>query len=721
MKEFEKQFKIQSTIEQKPFTNKEFSWFFYLWCDMNDFIQLKIISREQWNEQKEKEIIQKKSSKRQVLFVPEDMQLWEMVEIVEKIDLETFDTRPNRQKEIKEKITDMGRNFQNAGIYISKYLDIINDGKEIAESLASDFYKYGQSLISGKKNIRNISPKEIAENKLTLEEIEKIDYFLAGNSLYNSRTKKEKNFESKSERENFREEKRQETIIQFFRIAQKSFLLQKNKRRKELSKNNDIKPWKKEIPIHSAFLKKIKKEITKNIETPKQEIFLAIFRRGLEKLVKEMEKYGWKNIINNFLEPHGLRLEVKQKKIAASLKIEKLKKELAEIRKTENIFLISKKERTIADLIQKAVSKLPYQEKTNSPVEMIIKQSINCVNASMLGGALMKEAGLNYLVGTIPEHSILLLVTSDGKIEWRDMLNAKFNQEITDEMVEKREKKPSTSISDIIAFSKNPNTEGLIFNIKNPKFNEEFFLVIFGPEYGQQIQLLNNISGVFLTLGCYEDSIAICRQIISSNPKLSYTYDILGSAFFGLQKYNKAIEAYRKGIEINPDYEQLYEKLGTIFFNIGKYKNSIDSYRQAIRINPNHPQTFNYLGNAFFRYQKYDKAIEAYRESIKIFPGYHQSYNGLGNAFFMLNLYEEAIKEYNKAIEIKPDYAHCYNNLGNLFFKIKKYKNAIEAYQKFIELADRESEQHWIEQIEEMIKDLKKIIKSEENKNNTEK
>lgn len=47
----------------------------------------------------------------------------------------------------------------------------------------------------------------------------------------------------------------------------------------------------------------------------------------------------------------------------------------------------------------------------------------------------MKEVGLNYLVGTVPEHSILFLVTSDGNVEWRDMQNSDLNEDLTDGMI----------------------------------------------------------------------------------------------------------------------------------------------------------------------------------------------------------------------------------------------------------------------------------------------
>ena len=122
----------------------------------------------------------------------------------------------------------------------------------------------------------------------------------------------------------------------------------------------------------------------------------------------------------------------------------------------------------------------------------------------------MKEAGLNYLVGDVPEHSILFLVTSDGQVEWRDMLSASFNERLTDEMIkgQKRDSKPLTT-NDIIAFSQKPSPEGLMFDIDSLKYRKKLpwvqegqrqYVTIFEPEYGQQIQILYNTGNALSSL-----------------------------------------------------------------------------------------------------------------------------------------------------------------------------------------------------------------------------
>lgn len=130
-----------------------------------------------------------------------------------------------------------------------------------------------------------------------------------------------------------------------------------------------------------------------------------------------MRERGWRHAVNSFFENLDLDLQAEQKKLVDVLHISELKAELEAIRQTGDLTKISQKEREIADKIQGAVSNFPYQLDANNPSGIVVNQYINCVGASILGGALMKEAGLNYLVGNLPGHSILFLVTSNGEVE----------------------------------------------------------------------------------------------------------------------------------------------------------------------------------------------------------------------------------------------------------------------------------------------------------------
>lgn len=597
-------FEIQSIIEQRPFKNPAVQSFFTKWCEINDSIVPELILREEWEQKASTErLLQKREDGKQTLYIPEDLQLWEMVGVMEAVDHDTFAEKPERQNEAKEKILELGYMLQDAGVYIARRLDSIQEGREIAGALAEEFYNYGQSLVGGEKPEEITSIDAISQEELTESETEAVDRFLAGEKLYESRRMRaeEDTLSEPNEDINFFEEERLNTLAQFFRVSKKAFELQQKSEDGELQKSKTpLEPWKNNTPFHSAFTDKITKVLTQKIETPKTEFNSAIFRRGMEKLVNEMKEYGWKDGVNSLFKKIGVDLPVEQRKLADTLNIKGLKTELETIRQSGDIAAASIKEREIADKIQNAVSKFPYQGMANNPSEMVENQYINCVGASMLGGALLHEAGLNYLVGDMPEHSILFLVTSDGHVEWRDMLSASSNEDLTDEMIAE----PITT-GDIESFSKNPTPGGLVFDMKSAKYRntileikrgEKQHVGVFAPEYGQQIQILNNTAATLYNLGKSE-----------TDPEKAEGY------------YRQAILSYRQAIATNPQYAYPYYGLGNTLLALGGHNSeAIQLFRQAIDIDPKNPQPYRSLGNALHLQGAHGDAIVTYKKFLNL-------------------------------------------------------------------------------------------------------
>ncbi|HLD27154.1 MAG TPA: tetratricopeptide repeat protein [Patescibacteria group bacterium] len=588
-------FEVKQIVEQKPFIRPSYVNFMKKqWFPINDSLALEVVNRADWEQRGVKDILEKRPDDKQTLYIPKDLQLWEMIGIMEVVDRDTFANKPERRDEAKKKLRELGKIFENAGIYIAQRLSTIDQGKDIARVLAEELYGYGQSLTSGEFEKKQ-TIDAIASHDLTPSEIDAVDRFLAGDTLYQSRQAgtEKKSAGDPLQKEKLYETERQKTLAQFFKVSEKAFELERKNESGELQVNtNHLKPWQSDTPFHHAFIVKIKKAMKQKIETPKREFETAIFRRGLEKLVSEMKERGWRHSVNSLFEKLGIDLRIEQRKLSDALNIGRLKAELESVRKTADTTKISTQERKIANIIQKAVSNFPFQSRANNPSEIVKNQYINCVGASILGGILMREAGLNYLVGDMPNHSILFLVTNDNHVERRDMLKLLSNVELTDEMITgtKNDGSPMT-VSDIIVFSQKPYPEGLMFDIKNEKYRDKLdrlqrrqkqFLAVFSPEYGQQIQVLSNIGNALFSLGYYEESIEAYRQTVIAYTKYPYVYYNLGGNFFNLRYYKEAIKAHQQAIAINPHFVHSYNGLGNALSSLGRKEEAIEAYQKFI-------------------------------------------------------------------------------------------------------------------------------------------
>ena len=647
-------FEIKPTMEQKPFETPAVQNFFSEWCRINDSIEPSFVTRDEWESRGMKGISEKRADGKQTLYIPADLQLWEMIGVMEAVDHDTFAQRPEKKDIKKEEILRLGRMFEDAGIYIAQRLGSIEQGKTIAEALAEEFFDYGHALVSGKQpeQQQETDTDSLAAIPLPSQRLDEIDRWLAGDALYESRRARAEKAAGDDPQKigMLLEEERKKTLSQFFRAADTAFRLRQKSKSGELSRNHaSLQPWQSDTPVHSAFLRNVERGMIQEIETPKRELHNAIFRRGLEKLVSEMmPDRDWRERVNSLFEKLGMDLALEQRTLRESIDMEGLKRDLVHVRETGDISAIGRREKEIADVIQAAVSSFSYGKSAHNPSDMIANQYINCVGASILGGALFSEAGINYLVGDVPEHSVLFLVTSDGRVEWRDMLSNRFNEELTDGMIAGiGGDTPSLTIADIAAFSKHPNPEGLMFDVTSEKFQnklswvkegERLYVTVFEPEHGQRIQLSNNT----------------------------------GNALWELGRDEEAIEAYQQSIILNPGYAYPYNGLGNALHNLGRNEEAVDAYRQSIRVNPT----------------------------------YTSPYNGLGNALIYLGQDEKAIEVFRQALALDHELANPYYGMGIAFTCLGNYEKAIESYRMFIQSADKKKAEVWIKRAEDEIADL---------------
>ena len=103
------------------------------------------------------------------------------------------------------------------------------------------------------------------------------------------------------------------------------------------------------------------------------------------------------------------------------------------------------------------------------------------------------------------------------------------------------------------------------------------YVAVFEPEYGQQMQVLNNTGGALYSLGRYKEAIEAYRQAVANDPKFSYPYNGLGIALESLGRDEEAIEAYRQAIAIDPKYAYPYNGLGNTLRSLGRNEEAIEA------------------------------------------------------------------------------------------------------------------------------------------------
>jgi len=580
---------VNQTVEKTPFTTTPAKDFFAKWCEINDSIVPQFISREEWEQRGILGILEKNDQQKQTLFLPSDLHLWEMIDVIKTVDHDTLVNSPEKRDERADKIKKLGQTFEKAGLYLSEYLPNFkenNDGsKQIVQNLANEFYQYGLSL-QHKEQVTSKTPKD---SNLSLEDKTKMDEWFLGKDIYQKRISRLGKNPTKEQLE----ETRKTTLQSYFKALSK-----------EGYKTDGKKPWETKIGPIQHLQDNTKRQIIKVIETPEAEMKTAIYRRGVEKLVTEMKSY----------------VLSEQTRLYDVLGIGQLKQELKEVKNTNDITQISAKELEIAKKIQKAVSSFPYEKYSNNPSEMIKNRFINCVGSSILGGGLLDKVGIKYLHMDLIKHSATVLITSDKRVYLQDFTPGVCDinyEEITSNMLEGN--------IDLNNLTNIPDS-GINIVFKNwTDGDKQLRANLFNSEIGLQSHILNNTGFVLTNLGRNEEALEAYKQAIIVDSKEAAPYNGLGNVLSDLGRNEEALEAYKQAISVDQKWGFPYNGLGNVLTNLGRNEEALEAYKQAIIVDSKEAAPYNGLGNVLTNLGRNEEALEAFETFIKLWKGneYH--------------------------------------------------------------------------------------------------
>ena len=176
--------KISEALEHKPFNDFADQEFFAERCKVHDNLCPYFLPREEREALEESQILEKWQDQL-ALFLPQDIQLWEIMDIIRKVDQDTFKRKAGKQNERADQMLELGKKFEKAGLYISNFFPSDDESQEakLAQDLAQQFYSYGCSLQQKTKK-SDALPHNIS---LSEKELSEVDQRLLGKKAYGKR------------------------------------------------------------------------------------------------------------------------------------------------------------------------------------------------------------------------------------------------------------------------------------------------------------------------------------------------------------------------------------------------------------------------------------------------------------------------------------------------------------------------------------------------------
>jgi len=590
-------FEVQKQTELLPFSDPASQKVLTAWCEVHDGIVPKIVDRKNWGANDKKILVDRPDGKKD-LEIPADTHLWELLQVISTIDVDSFKDGKREYKgtDREVRLKKLGTTFEDAAVYLAKRLDHVDQGQSIAKELITGFYKYGKSLQAGEEYTEEININKVAEQSLDETQTQEIDMWLAGKEYQFLKSLTDTNPQSI-------ETKRQEMLSKYFRISEE---LLKREQRKE--KGKGVSDW---------YLDKLRQKQDLAITTPVRELDSSIYDRGMETLM------------NGMMSKLESVVAESQKTVHEKLNTSELKSTLdnarsalaqaSEADKEAKLKELVSLELTVGNQIQNEISNLTYKTGLFKPTEMVAAQALNCIGFSMLGGTLFDEVGLKYVSTSVPDHSILMQVTSDNTLKLMDMQGARVNRNITEFDLAKNEHEKRSNIVDQIAMAVNNGTftyDHFMLKIDQPGQNflnwptKEIYVSLAhgNQEYKAQIYFIlgNALTDPAEKEKCY-------RKAIELDPNYDKSYNGLGNALTDPAEKEKC---YRKVIELDANNDYAYNALGIILTDPAEKEKC---YRKAIEINKtNDDPHYNLATLIKTQDGRTAEAIEHYKEFRKL-------------------------------------------------------------------------------------------------------
>lgn len=168
----------------------------------------------------------------------------------------------------------------------------------------------------------------------------------------------------------------------------------------------------------------------------------------------------------------------------------------------------------------------------------------------------------------------------------------------------------------------------------------------------------------------------------SSSPRLSFVWNILGSAYTKLTKTPDAVDAFKRAIKCKPDFSEAYYNLGSVFQQKGKLEEAENAFRNAVLCKPSHAEAHFNLGTILKQLDKLEQAYTAYTQFISIKRDEIERYSFLGSILSKKGRLDEALEICKKAVCHDPENEMAYLRLADAYFRTGNLKNALVVYDK---------------------------------------
>ena len=163
-----------------------------------------------------------------------------------------------------------------------------------------------------------------------------------------------------------------------------------------------------------------------------------------------------------------------------------------------------------------------------------------------------------------------------------------------------------------------------------------------GPEHPDVATTLNNLAGLYKSMGEYEKALPLYKRALEiyekvlgpEHPSVATMLNNLAGLYKSMGEYEKALPLYKRALEIyekvlgpeHPDVATTLNNLAGLYKSMGEYEKALPLYKRDLEISekvlgPEHPDVATMLNNLALIYEsmgEYEKALPLHNRALEI-------------------------------------------------------------------------------------------------------
>jgi tetratricopeptide (TPR) repeat protein len=159
----------------------------------------------------------------------------------------------------------------------------------------------------------------------------------------------------------------------------------------------------------------------------------------------------------------------------------------------------------------------------------------------------------------------------------------------------------------------------------------------------------------------HEEALAICREVIATDPANADAWWITGLAQHSLGRIDESIEALRKMLRHAPRFAAGWAQYGVVLGEAGKLEDAKKAFWHALRIDPKDGFTRREAARVCEKAKDYDGQIQHLVALDELGQANSYDLNSLGTAHLQKEHFSRAIEYYSRSAALDPHPAPYFN------------------------------------------------------------